>query len=182
MVRRMMLIGAVICAALALAAAPAMAQDGTQGAGYEDNVEGDSEVNDDGSITVTGEGCPANSPVEYEVRSTSGSNSGQVVDSGSTTSDADGDYEFRTKPLPSGRYEITVTCGGEATVLFVNVNRGQATAPGRQAAAGAGSLPRTGTDSSVPLARLGVILVASGGVALYAAKKRNGRRAAFLSN
>jgi hypothetical protein len=176
--RRMMIIGAVLFAALTLAmAAPAHAQD--EAPSEYDNVAGDSEVNDDGSVTVTGENCPPNSTVTYEVESTSGSNQGEIVDSGSTTADADGEYEFTTDPLPNGRYEIRVTCGGETTVLAVNVNRGQATAPGRSAA---GALPTTGTDSSIPLARLGVILVASGGVAMYAAKKRNGRRAAFISN
>ena len=45
-----------------------------------------------------------------------------------------------------------------------------------------GDLASTGGgDGSIPLARLGVILVASGGVALYAGKKRQGRRAAFVN-
>ena len=180
MLKKLMLIGAALCAALVLLAAPAGAQtDGSDSDG-DTYVAGDvvARPTEDGRITVTGENCPPGEAVTYEVVSASGSNQGTTVTSGSTTADADGSFTFTTEQVPNGRYEVRVTCGGDTTVLSVNVNRGQATAPGRQA----GALPQTGTDSSVPLARLGVILVASGGVALYAAKKRNGRRAAFISN
>ena len=38
--------------------------------------------------------------------------------------------------------------------------------------AGSGTLPNTGSDSSLPLARLGIVLVAAGGVAIFAGQKR----------
>ena len=179
MLKKFMLICAVVCAAAVFVATPAGAQDGPDNGDTYVASDTDANVNDDGSVTITGENCPPGGPVTFAVVSRSGQNSGQQVDSGETTADADGSFAFTTDPLPNGRYDVEVTCGGDTTVLSVNVNRGQATAgaaPGRS-----GALPRTGTDSSLPLARFGIVLVAAGGVALYAAKKRHDRRADFVS-
>ena len=153
------------------------------GSGYEP-TDVQAEVNDDGSVTVTGENCPPNSNVHYVVRKgPPPSPDGEVVDEGDTTSDADGHFEFTTDPLPNGEYTIEVTCGGNSTVLGVTVNRGTGGGNGGNPPAGGGGtdLPRTGDDTSIPLARLAAVLLATGGVALYAAKKRQNRRSAFTA-
>ena len=143
------------------------------GNGYEP-TDVQAQVNDDGSVTVTGENCPPNSNVHYVVRrGAPPAKGGQVMDEGDTTSDADGHFEFTTDPLPNGQYTIEVTCGGNTTVLGVNINRGQGRGP---------DLPRTGDDTSIPLARLAAVLLATGGVSLYAAKKRQNRRSAFTTS
>ena len=268
MTRKLLLLAAGIFMAIGFAATPALAG-GDQYA--PTNVDGT--VNDDDSVTVTGENCPPNSTVEWRVnRGAKGQ--GPEVDSGTTTADEDGNFSFTTKPLPNGRYLITVTCGGDSAVLGVNVNQGNpritatpnpnnsgrltgqnfdpnsgydytvtpagaqgirgsigqtaqpvdtgsgttdangsfrtntdilgpgrydvvvesegltastvlvipaAAAGGGNGNQGGGNLATTGSDGSIPLARLGVILVASGGVAVYAGKKRQGRRAAFIN-
>lgn len=159
-------------------AAPVAAQDDDDG--YNENPVVDSEVNEDGSVTVTGENCPPNSTGTYEVRRGSRQGQGPVVDSGTFQTDDEGRFQFRTKPLPDGRYTIAVTCGGETTVLSVVIGNGAAPGgprPRPAVDARGGSLATTGTDSAEPLARLGVLLVAAGGLAVYAAKKRTGRRA-----
>ncbi len=173
MLRRSLLALGATLGALTLLAAPVGAQ-----TDYEDTTVASASVNADGSVNVAGENCVPVETVDFTVDRTSGNDRARVQ-TGATTADAEGDFAFTTQPLSQARYEITIVCGDSVTVLGVNVNRGQATAPGRQMA---GTLPTTGADDAVPLARLGVILVAAGGVALYGAKKRNGRRAAFLSN
>lgn len=266
MIRKMMMLAAGVLLGFAAFATPALAG----GDGYTPtNVVAD--VNDDNTVTITGDNCPPNSPVTYEVtRGASGN--GPVVDSGSGTTDENGAFELTTAELPNGRFTITVTCGDDEVVLSAVINRGNpriqarpnpnqsghltgqefapdsdytytvtpagaqgitgslgqaaqpvdtgsgtiesdgtferdtaVVGPGRfdvvvtsdgisastvlvvpvAGAAGGnnggGNLATTGADSSIPLARLGVILVATGGVALYAAKKRQGRRAAFVN-
>lgn len=267
MTRKLLLLAAGIFMAVGFAAAPALAG-GDQYA--PTNLDGS--VNDDDSVTVTGENCPPGSTVEWRVNRGASGN-GPEVDSGSTTADDDGNFSFTTDPLPNGRYLITVTCGDDSAVLGVNVNAGNpriTATPNPNASARltgqnfdpntpytyevrragaqgfAGSIRQTGElvdsgsgdtdgngsfvrntaivgpgrydvvvesgglqastvlvvpagaagggqgkggdlastgggDGSIPLARLGVILVASGGVALYAGKKRQGRRAAFVN-
>jgi LPXTG-motif cell wall-anchored protein len=55
-------------------------------------------------------------------------------------------------------------CDGGALVLDVVVSRTPATDPD--------VLPRTGSDNSVELGQIGLALVAAGGVALFAARRR----------
>ncbi|MFP5322545.1 MAG: LPXTG cell wall anchor domain-containing protein [Acidimicrobiia bacterium] len=172
MIRRFVIALGLVTAAAALTLAPAGAQT------YDDTVVASAGVNADGSVTVTGENCVPAEDVDYTVERTSTSTQ---VDAGQTTADAEGDFGFTTAPLEEDRHEITVVCGDSVTVLAVNVDTAAPVAAPAPAA-GAGALPRTGADDSVPLARLGVILVAAGGVALYGAKKRNSRRAAFLGS
>ncbi|MDE0804151.1 MAG: hypothetical protein OSA99_12595 [Acidimicrobiales bacterium] len=101
----------------------------------------------------------------------------QPVDTGSGTIAADGTFERDTAIVGPGRFDVVVTSDGisASTVLVV-----PAAAAGGNTGGGE-QLAETGSDGSVPMARLGVILVATGGVALYAGKKRQGRRAAFVN-
>jgi LPXTG-motif cell wall-anchored protein len=158
MIRRILLLAFM---ALALLAAPVAAQD----SGYAPtNVT--ATVQPDRNIRVTGEGCPPGSTGTYELRRGASQGQGPVVDSGEFPVDDNGEFDFiaDTDGRP-GRYTITVTCGGETFVLGVTV-------PG-----GGAALPTTGSDDSLPLARAGVVLVALGGLAVYASRKRQRRSA-----
>lgn len=180
MIRKMMLLAAGAVLGVLLFASPALAG----GDGYTPmNVT--ATVNSDGTVTLTGDNCPPNSPVTYVVRRgavqsirSAPIGNTPIIDEGAGTSDDSGSFSFDTNTLPNGRFNITVTCGGQASVLSAQIGAAQS---GGQGNVGGGNLATTGSDSSIPLARLGVILVATGGVALYAAKKRKGRRAAFVN-
>jgi hypothetical protein len=54
-------------------------------------------------------------------------------------------------------------------------------AAGAPTGGGAGALPRTGQDSSLPLARVGLGLAAIGGVLTAVAAKRRARKAAHVT-
>ena len=184
MIRKMFMLTAGMLLGFAALASPASAG----GDGYTPmNVVAD--VNDDNTVTLTGDNCPPGGQVDYVVRRGATQSFRQpavptgntpVVDSGSGTADDSGSFEITTNPLPNGRFNITVTCGGQESVLSASINAGQGGGSGGENAGG-GNLATTGSDGSIPLARLGVILVATGGVALYAGKKRQGRRAAFVN-
>lgn len=175
MTRKLLTLAAGLFMVLGFLAAPAQAQTDD---GYTPTVGGTTE-NSDGSVTVSITNCPPNIPYTYVVRR-GASGRGPVLDSGGGNTGPTGNFTFTTAPLPNGRHTITVTCGDDSVVLSVNISRGQGVGAGTGNQA-AGNLATTGSDGSIPLARLGVILVASGGVALYAGKKRQGRRAAFIN-
>lgn len=60
-----------------------------------------------------------------------------------------------------GSYQITNSCN--TAVLTVTIAAG----------ATAGNLPRTGTDSSLPLAKIAIVLIAAGGLLVVAARDRS---------
>lgn len=177
MIRKTLMIAAGLLGLIVLVATPASAGDPYT------PMNATATVNPDNSVTLTGDNCPPNAPVTYVVRRGSANNSGNsaIVDQGGGTSNADGAFSITTNPLSNGRYNLTVTCGGESAVLGVQIGPVQSSAGGKPAQqAGVGNLAETGSES-IPMARLGMILVATGGVAVYAAKKRQGRRAAFIN-
>ncbi len=174
MMQKVMLLAVCALAALGLMAGPALAG----GEGYTP-LDVVATPNPDGTVTLTGSNCAPNETVTYVVRRGSANNSGRtpIIDQGSGTAGADGSFVLTTNQLPNGRHNITVTCGDQTQVLTASINRGQGSA-----AAGTGSnLASTGSNSSIPMARLGIVLVATGGLAVYAAKKRRGHQAAFAS-
>lgn len=144
-------------ALVALMAAPAAAQYGSATA---------TATNDGETITVVAEGFAANSTVDYSVEY-----QGSVVETGETTSDAQGDVQFTVDVRGDGVYNITMTDGNVTVVASTTV--GTAAAPAPAHAAGGGALPRTGSDSNVGLAQIGFAAVAIGAIAVYGAKRRN---------
>jgi LPXTG-motif cell wall-anchored protein len=97
---------------------------------------------------------------------------------GTPTADAAGVFSLRaTIPAdtPLGPHTITAVCeapDGSELSQSVSINVVAAGGAGAAAESPAGSLPRTGDDSSVPLAKLGLALAAIGGVATAIASKR----------
>jgi LPXTG-motif cell wall-anchored protein len=89
-------------------------------------------------------------------------------------------------PAADGTFSSSVTIPTNAEVgshtLVANDNAGlevsasltvvSAGTAGAGAATGAGDLPRTGDDTSIPLARIAALLVAAGGIALFFARRR----------
>jgi hypothetical protein len=151
MMKRICLAGALVVLALATLAAPAGAQYGpTPTVTVNDTTPEPGQT-----ITVTGQGCPANEVVQLLF-------DGTVI--GSTTADANGNWSAQvTIPASAtpGTHTLTSRCG--AIVLNVTL-----TVP---AAAAAPTLTRTGSDS-LPLARMGIALVTVGALALYASRTR----------
>ena len=134
----------IVFAAMAFLAAPAFGQD------YPGPSVG-AEVLGNGFVRVTGTGCPPGSDVLVEVQG--GASAEGVADE---TGAFDIDVVIGTAP---GTYTITVTCGDVVQVFTVTI---PAAAP----------LPDTGAGTSIPMTRLGAVLVAAGGLAVYLARRR----------
>lgn len=119
-----------------------------------------------GTVRLTGN-CPSGAAsVNFRL------NPGNV-DLGSATPGGDGSYS-RTVTIPSGtrpgNYEIVATC---SAVQGVVVTRSVAlTVVAAAADARAGTLPRTGTGLTLPLAISSILLIGAGGVAVLASRRR----------
>lgn len=148
----MIRIVAAALAVVALSAAPVAAG----GEGYTPpDVE--TTVVPDNSIKVTGSNCPPNSDIRYVVTDASGA----TIATGTGKADSAGAYSLSTAPVPGSGNNLKVTCGNEVLGSTIGGN-----------VASPRSLSATGTNSALPLTRLGFMLVTVGGVALYVARKR----------
>lgn len=105
-----------------------------------------------GLVRITGTGCQPNEPVSIQYNPTVNS-----------TADSNGSFSVTidVKGL-TGDVVVTATCGDLVQSLTLALGSGST-----------GPLPRTGDDSSLPLARMGAILVAFGGAALYLSQRRS---------
>lgn len=94
---------------------------------------------------------------------------------GSATADVNGvaTLTFTVPDLAPGDHTVTAsgtgTDGAPLTVSATLTIVGESAGAG---GAGGGPLPATGNDSSVPLARIGAVLLAGGALAVLAARKR----------
>lgn len=154
-------------------------------------------VNPDNTVEVFGGGCPAGVAVDITITD---DDTGELV--ASTTVDSDESGEF-TAVLDAGDAEgpatVTAICGDLVQTTQVVLVGAQVlpvvidpevpavdpptVLPGvitPATPAATGPLPRTGTDS-LPLARLALVLLAAGGIAVYTARKRNLRIARALA-
>lgn len=143
------------------------------------------------SITLTVTGADPNTPVDFELYDDDqapasmgmpGGGAGaavlnlklpfKLVAQKTVTADASGTAVAVFDGLPAGTYSAAARylVDGVPTTQYFNNLSVQGSSGG--AAADGGSLPNTGSDSSLPLARLGIVLVAAGGVAIFAGQKR----------
>lgn len=80
---------------------------------------------------------------------------------------------------PLGAHTIVATgTGADGAPLTLTASITVVSAEGSGTGSGSGSLPRTGDDSSIPLARIGLALAAAGGVITAVAAKRRKAAAA----
>ena len=112
-----------------------------------------------GDVTISGENFLPNATVTVTWGDT-------VL--GTTTTDDDGSFSFTfAAPTEVGAHTVTATDGvNTVTVSFEVVG---AAAP----VTGAGTLPYTGNDSSLPLVQIGAGLLAAGAVVMLTVRKRN---------
>lgn len=152
LVKRALIAAAVVAAALALLAGPAAAQYGPDGGIVVD----DPDPTPGSPVNVTVTGCEPGVDVVVTVDGVS--YTGIAGPDGSLTIEI-------IAPATPGTYEVTSTCGDQvfSTTLTV-VGAAAAVTP-----AAAGTLPRTGSDS-LPLAQLGAVLVALGGLVVLATR------------
>jgi len=107
------------------------------------------EVIDANTVRIFGTGCQPGETVSLEY--------GPTVE---TIADSNGDFSTNIDVTGlTGDLTVTATCGDLVQSIVVSLGT-------------PGALPRTGDDSSLPLARFGAILVALGGAALYMSQKR----------
>ncbi|MEJ5255410.1 MAG: hypothetical protein WHS89_08685 [Acidimicrobiales bacterium] len=162
MVRRSMALLALVFGLVGLAA-PAHAQDYPPQPGITVDKPN---VSPGGTVTVSGQGCSSGASVSIQFN-------GQTV--ATATAGQDGSFSASiTVPAgtPAGTYQITaVNCTTQ--VLSTSITVGGATTPTTAPSV----LPRTGSDATGTLARVGVALVAVGGLLAFAARRRTASEA-----
>ena len=153
MIRRMLILAAVALVAFAPMAA-AQYQPGNGSASVSDST-----VSRGQSVTVSASGCTAGSTVTFFFDGNS---------AGSATADSSGTASTGIT-IPSdasfGTHTITNSCND--AVLSITVVSGVA----------ATSLPRTGSDHSLPLARIAIVLIAAGALLVVATRDRSKSKA-----
>jgi LPXTG-motif cell wall-anchored protein len=110
-----------------------------------------------GAVTALGFGCPPGSIVTITI-------DGKVV--GTTVAADDGKGSFQvpiTAPTTPGQFTVTATCGVTIVSSILTVIAAPTTAA---------VLPQTGSDSTLSLSRLGLVLIAGGGLLILAVRKR----------
>jgi len=149
---------ASVFVALVALAGVAAAQEGTGTGSGATAVAGSDITPDPGqTITVSGSGCPAHSPVDFFF---------DDQPAGGTTADADGNFSGPvTVPsgASSGKHTVTAKCGTLVMGFEISVN---------PPAVAAAAIPRTGTSSTIPLASVALALLAVGGLFVLFARRR----------
>jgi LPXTG-motif cell wall-anchored protein len=163
MIRRLLIVGAVVLTALAFAA-PANAQyNGDVGGLTLTNGNGTSgaSCNPGGPLTATAAGFDPGTTVTFTF------NSDPVV-LGTGTADAAGIASIETTwPAAAADGGHTVTASGTGNGVPYSVSSSTTCGVGGSS----GALPRTGSDSA-PLLQIAIALVAAGGILVLAARKR----------
>lgn len=125
-----------------------------------------------GSTTISGVGCPPGVPVEAFILV---GGAEIFIGSGVVRNDPDGPFQFQVNvpPLPAGEYTVIVKCGG---TIMSNILTITSTTP-ITLRPQPGPLPRTGGDV-MGFVKIGLGLVAVGGLFLLADRKRRRRETA----
>jgi hypothetical protein len=112
-----------------------------------------------GTVTALGFGCGANQPVTITI-------DGKVVATGTSANDGKGSFNIPfTAPTTPGTYTVTATCGDtQVSSILTVIASPTTTVPA--------ALPPTGSASTLPLTRFGLVLIAAGGLLVLAVRKR----------
>jgi alpha-L-fucosidase len=130
----------------------------------------DSSVPPGGTFTLSGSGCAPSSQVAFGLDQEA---QGQV------TADSAGAFSAQVtvpEDTTAGQHEAVAVCEtseGETLVLSATITVEGAAAETPRGTAGAGALPATGQESSVPLTKIAVMLVLVGGAFVVAARRRS---------
>jgi hypothetical protein len=172
----------LLCTVGVIAATPALAQDDDYTPPEETTV-----IVRPGEVEIFGANCPPNTQVDVTITL---NETGEVVGTGQTESDDEGDFYLIVDTGDAeGPAQATIVCGDVTQVIDIMLVGGPTTVTTvtpvpttvpTGAGPGRGPLPRTGSDS-LPLARLAVVLMTAGGLAVYASRKRATRRARALA-
>lgn len=170
MVRRSLVVVAVI-AALAVTAGPASM------AGAQQYPPGGFFLSLSATTVVPGQTIDVNGAVSPGASTVTFTFFSVAQSLGSVTPAADGTFDASvTIPTDAELGSHTLVAndntGLEVSAALTVVAAGAGEGAGAGAGAGAGDLPRTGDDTSIPLARIAAVLVAAGGAALYLARRR----------
>lgn len=190
MVRKILILAGAL---IMLWAAPAAAQ-------YPPLIVSPGTVAPGGAVTITGSGCRPGIPVIITLLP--GDHTGDaralaralppgaiVLATGVTG--PDGTYTI-TVTIPPGTtpgvYTIEATCGSHVQDALINVAPASVvtTTPGTGVSGGGGTsgggpLAHTGTNNIVPFTRIGLALVAAGGLMLLAMRRRRSRTDAYAT-
>lgn len=164
----------LVGAAIALTAAPAAAQQ------YPPETKtiaaSDTTPCPGGATTITGEGFEPSSTVTLTLDDT--------IELGTPTADDEGKISLDVtipETTATGQHTVKATGAGIDAAITASLNVVSCDAvPPTTAPAGGGDLPRTGSDSTMTMVRVGLALAAVGGVLLAVAAKRR-RRAAVMA-
>lgn len=165
---RFVLIAVALITATLLAVPAANAQDYPGGASFSTS---DSNPVCGNTITLSGEGFAPNTEVTLSV-------GGSTI--GTATTDATGKFSFPwTVPCTTiGSVTVTATDGQTTLTTDLNVRSATTTTTPPTTSgggtSGGGTLPRTGTNSSMFL-RIGVLLVSVGGLLVLGSRKRSNK-------
>jgi len=108
-------------------------------------------------FTVTGDGCAPGADVTFAI-------DGQAA--GSTTADSSGNFsKTLTAPAAPGTHSVTATCGARVLSLEITVQASTTT-----------PLARTGSNSTVPMTSIALVLLAVGGLLVLMARRRGASR------
>jgi LPXTG-motif cell wall-anchored protein len=123
-----------------------------------------------GTVVIVGQGFLPNSTVTVTVAS-------DPYVAGTPLSDANGDFTLEfAAPTEVGQHTVTATDGTNTIVVPFEVAANGAVTTGTPiAVTPSGTLPYTGSDSSLPVAQGGAMLVAAGAVIVFTVRKRNQR-------
>ena len=139
---------------------------------------------DDGSdsITITATGMTPGETVLFSLDDGTGSTAGAastaaVVATGSAVADSNGTASYTFTGVAPGTYTATATgqtSGRTQTFSNLTITAGSSGGgtTGSDGGTGGSGLADTGSDTSLPLARVGVVLLAAGAVAVYAGQRR----------
>jgi LPXTG-motif cell wall-anchored protein len=163
MIRRLLIVGAVVLTALAFAA-PASAQYGGVGGITVTNGDGTSgaSCNPGGPLSASAQGFDPGTTVTFTFES-------DPVVLGTAVADASGAASIQsTWPAAAADGAHSVVASGTGDGVPFSVSSSTTCGVG---GSGGGALPRTGSDSA-PLLQIAIALVAAGGILVLAARKR----------
>ena len=162
MIRRILVLGALVVTAMATLAVAATTASAQYVPGTPGIIVDPSSTTVGGTVSVEGSGCPARVTVTIKI--------GDVT-VGTVTSDEEGNFILKDIVLPPsikpGQYTVHALCGDLDLTAVLSVSA----LPPSTTIEVAPTLPKTGTDSGMWV-KVGLSLIAVGGLLVLATRRR----------